>query len=116
MLSCAGCTVCLGRRRDRADGAKTYPYSWKDRDAGAPGRSVPPVPGTRRVPPAPPGRVGSLAIEAETEKETEKETETGTGTTPTVRVVLPKRVERTVPPRLPPRPLLLRATPVTKAR
>ncbi|KAI1795431.1 hypothetical protein LXA43DRAFT_42325 [Ganoderma leucocontextum] len=42
LLSFAGSTVCLGRRRDRLDGAKKYPYSWKD------GAAVP-----RRVPPKP---------------------------------------------------------------
>ncbi|KAI0640994.1 hypothetical protein C8Q79DRAFT_993873 [Trametes meyenii] len=31
LLCFAGCTVCLGRRRDRQDGATTYNYSWKDR-------------------------------------------------------------------------------------
>ena len=31
LLCFAGCTVCFGRRRDRLDGATTYPYSWRDR-------------------------------------------------------------------------------------
>ena len=31
LLTFAGCTVCFGRRRDRLDGATTYPYSWRDR-------------------------------------------------------------------------------------
>ncbi|EIW56840.1 uncharacterized protein TRAVEDRAFT_151472 [Trametes versicolor FP-101664 SS1] len=31
LLCLAGCTVCLGRRRARTEGATTYNYSWKDR-------------------------------------------------------------------------------------
>lgn len=31
LLYFAGCTVCFGRRRDRAEGATTYNYSWRDR-------------------------------------------------------------------------------------
>ncbi|PIL26189.1 hypothetical protein GSI_11944 [Ganoderma sinense ZZ0214-1] len=110
LLSLSGCTVCVGRRRDRLDDAQKYPYSWK---AGAP-RRVPPAPapfpaaGTRRVPPAfgspaPGGRPtisapmipGMTAGEVEKEKEAEAERE---------REEMETEAEmRMVPPQLPPR-------------
>ena len=77
--------MCVGRRRDRLDDAKKYPYSWKDRAGGprrvppaptptpgtthrvppAPGfRTVPPAPGSRGVPPPPPigARIVSVSV------------------------------------------------------
>ncbi|KAM5537335.1 hypothetical protein V8D89_009065 [Ganoderma adspersum] len=120
LLSLAGCTVCVGRRRDRLDDAKKYPYSWKDR-AGGPRRVPPaptPTPGTHRVPPAPgfrtvPPAPGSRAVpppigvpivsvnvangiegESEKEKEKEAEREKEMETEPAMRMV---------PPQLPPR-------------
>ncbi len=86
LLSCAGCTVCLGRRRDRLDGAKTYPYSWKDRATAGAGRTTPPAPRTvpprlQSVPRAVPPKLAHMAeIEAEP-------------------------AMRTVPPKLPARPV-----------